>query len=45
MSALNGIRPVVVAILAWALLDLSKRILTRGTREGARNGHATSSLP
>lgn len=28
-SALNGIRPVVVAIVAWALLDLGKRILTR----------------
>jgi len=29
VSALNGIRPVVVAIVAWALLDLGKRILTR----------------
>jgi len=28
-SALDGIRPVVVAIVAWALLDLGKRILTR----------------
>jgi chromate transporter len=28
-SALNGIRPVVVAIVAWALLDLGRRILTR----------------
>ena len=29
VSALNGIRPVVVAIVAWALLDLGKRILVR----------------
>ncbi|HZU14038.1 MAG TPA: chromate efflux transporter [Chloroflexota bacterium] len=28
-SALYGIRPVVVAIVAWALLDLGRRILTR----------------
>lgn len=28
-AALNGIRSVVVAIVAWALLDLGKRILTR----------------
>ncbi len=29
VSALDGIRPVVVAIVAWALFDLGKRILTR----------------
>jgi len=29
VSGLNGIRPVVVAIVAWALIDLGKRLLTR----------------
>ncbi|HEX6507054.1 MAG TPA: chromate efflux transporter [Chloroflexota bacterium] len=31
VSALTGVRPVVVAIVVWALLDLGRHVLTRWT--------------